>query len=74
MKRLSEYILERGAAPKVQNTDNVFVIKDKDLDGAIMDVCPTEEDAKKTYDDHMKENPHNHLEIKSMKRSEVEKN
>lgn len=74
MKRLSEYILERGAAPKVQNTDNVFVIKDKDLDGAIMDVCPTEEDAKKAYDDHMKENPHNHLEIKSMKRSEVEKN
>ena len=66
MKSLVDYILE--------SEEVVWVVKDKDLDGAIMDVCTTEEDAKKMYDEHMKENKDNHLEITSMKRSEVEKN
>ena len=75
MKDLKEYIIERGAAPKVteEELDKVWVIKDKDLDGAILDVCATEADAKKAYDGHMKENEGNHLEIVPSKRSEVEK-
>ena len=72
MKNLSEYILERGAAPKVDADDTVWVIKDKDLDGAIMDVCDTEDAANKAYDEHMKENDGANLEITTCKRSEVE--
>ena len=56
MKDLKEYIIERGPAPKVSkedmkkvpNLDVVWIIKDKDLDGAIIDVCDTEDDANKT--------------------------
>jgi len=78
MKNLSEYIIERGAAPKadvskVVDLDKVWVIKDKDLDGAILDVCDTEDAAQKAYDEHMKENGCNNLEITTCKRSEVEK-
>ena len=74
MKNLKDYIVERGSAPKVDNSDDkVWVVSDKDLDGAIFDVCDTEEAAKKAYDEHMKENPDNHLEIKPCNRSEVEK-
>lgn len=65
MRGLAEYINEAE--------DKVWIVVDKDLDGAILDVCPTEPDAKKAYDDHMKENEGNHLEIKTCKRSEVEK-
>lgn len=74
MKNLKDYILERGPAPKVDNpSETVWVISDKDLDGAILDVCETEEDAQKAYDEHMKENSGNHLEMKTCPRSEVEK-
>ena len=65
MKSLVEYIYEQE--------EQVWIVKDKDLDGAIMDVCTTEEDAQKAYDDHMKENSDYHLEITTCKRSEVEK-
>lgn len=64
MKNLTEYIYERN--------EQVWVIKDKDLDGAILDICDTEEAAKEVYDSHMKENEDNHLEISTCKRSEVE--
>ena len=58
------------------NSEEIRLLKPrqiKDLDGAILDVCATEEDAKKAYDAHMKENEGNHLEIVPCKRSEVEK-
>ena len=73
MKDLKEYIIERSAAPKVAVDDTVYIIKDKDLDGAILDVCSTEEDANNAYDAHMKENDEANLEISSCSRSEVEK-
>lgn len=74
MKTLSEYINEKTVVPTVESADDVvWIIKDKDLDGAIMDVCATEEDANKAYDEHMKENDHSRLEITTCKRSEVEK-
>lgn len=73
MKDLKVYILERGAAPKVDVDDAVYIIKDKDLDGAIIDVCDTKEIADETYDAHMKENPGNRLEIVQGKKSEFVK-
>lgn len=73
MKSLSEYIIERGATPKENPDDTVWVIKDTDLDGAIFDVCTTEEDAKIVKGERLKENPDAHIEISSCKRSEVEK-
>lgn len=80
MKSLSEYLLEAEHNPKieeetqvVEGEDKVWVISDKDLDGAILDVCETEEAAQEAYEEHMKENSGNNLEIKTCKRSEVEK-
>ena len=74
MKNFSEYILEKRNLNESTSSDEVWVIKDKDLDGAILDVCSTEDDANKAYEEHMKENPDSHLEITHMKKSEVEKN
>ncbi|MBQ3416081.1 MAG: hypothetical protein IJH39_12265 [Clostridia bacterium] len=75
MKNLKEYIIERGAAPEVskEELDKVYVVKDKDLDGAILDVCDTEEAAEKAKAEHLKENDGANLEIESCNRSEVEK-
>lgn len=73
MKDLKDYIIERGPVPKIELDDKVYVIKDKDLDGAILDICSSKEEADKAYDDHMKENPGNKLEISTCDRSEVEK-
>ena len=64
MKSFTQYINEYE--------EQVWVVRDKDLD-AILDVCPTKEDADKAFDAHMSENPDNHLEIKTMPRKEVEK-
>ena len=72
MKDLKQYIIERGPAPKV-DPDTLYVIKDLDLDGAIIDVCDDEKSAKETYDMHMKENPGNKLEIVPSKKSEFVK-
>lgn len=65
MKNITEYILEQE--------NKVWVIKDKDLDGAIFDVCDSKKAAEDALAVHMKENPDNHMEIVSMNRSEVEK-
>lgn len=77
MKGLVEYISEHTEQEEVVNqiTENeeVWVVKDKDLDGAIMDVCPTEDDANKALEEHMKENADYHLEVEKCNRSEVEK-
>ena len=73
MKNLKEYIIEKNASSESESTDNVWIVKDKDLDGAILDVCPTEKEAKDAYDFHMKENDKSNLEIEKIKRSEVEK-
>lgn len=82
MKNLTEYISEhidneeldnQTIENKVNEDEDVWVVKDKDLEGAILDVCTTEEDAQKAYDEHMAENEDNHLEIVTCKRSEVEK-
>jgi len=82
MKKIVEYISEHIDKEELDNqtienqvneNEDVWVVKDKDLDGAILDVCPTEEDAKAAYEGHMKENEDSHLEIVSCKRSEVEK-
>ena len=74
MKNLKDYIIERGPAPEVNLEETVWLIKDKDFDNAIVDVYTTEKDAQKAYDDLMKQNSGNHLEISTCKRSEVEKN
>jgi len=81
MKSLSEYLLESEHNPQVEEEETqvvegeqeVWVVSDKDLDGAILDVCETEEAAQEAYEAHMKENSGNNLEIKTCKRSEVEK-
>ena len=81
MKSLSEYLLESEHNPHVEEEETqvvegeqeVWVVSDKDLDGAILDVCETEEAAQEAYEAHMKENSGNNLEIKTCKRSEVEK-
>lgn len=82
MKKIVEYISEhidkeeldnQNIENQVNENEDVWVVKDKDLDGAILDVCPTEEDAQKAYDEHMAENKDNHLEIVPCKRSEIEK-
>lgn len=69
MKSLSEYLLESGK----EQEDQVWVIKDKDLDGAILDVCESEEDANEAFENHKKENEGCNIEIVPCKRSEVEK-
>lgn len=82
MKSLSEYLLEsehkqtevnNEEANLTESEEQVWVVTDKDLDGAILDVCETEEAAQEAYEGHMKENSGNNLEIKTCKRSEVEK-
>lgn len=68
MKSLVEYIDNELN----ENKDNVWVVKDKIVDG-ILDVCETEEDARLALDGHLEENADAKLEIKQCKRSEVEK-
>lgn len=64
MKTLNEYLKE--------SQEQVYAIIDKDLDGAIMSVWNTSDEAEKEKADRLKENDHLKLEIKPMKRSEVE--
>ncbi len=58
MKNLTEYISEhidneeldnQNIENRVNEDEDVWVVKDKDLEGAILDVCTTEEDAQKAY-------------------------
>ncbi len=65
MKTLNEYLKE--------SQEQVFAIIDKDLDGAIMSVWDTNDDAEKEKAARLKENDKLKIEIKPMKRSEVEK-
>ena len=65
MKTLNEYIKE--------SSEFVYAVIDKDLDGAIMSVWNTKDEAEKEIADRLKENDHSKLEIKPIKRSEVEK-
>ena len=62
MKNLVEYISEKlvdnTQSQEVNEQDeNVWVLRDKDLDGAIFDVCDTEEDANRLKEMKLKENP-----------------
>lgn len=62
MKTLKEYILEKNNE-SVKEVDKVWVLKDKDLEGAIFDVCDSEEEAQRLLDQKLKENPNAHMEI-----------
>lgn len=85
MKTLTEFISEhvqndeqnsQELEQNVQESESdgeVWVIKDKDLDGAIFDVCDTEDDANRLLDRKKKENPDVHMEIVKGKRSEYVK-
>ena len=81
MKTLVEYITEKSVEEieEVESQvideqdENVWVLKDKDLDGAIFDVCDTEEDAQRLLDKKLEENPDVHMEIVPGKRSEYVK-
>lgn len=75
MKSLVEYIAEQSVdtTPQVNESEDVWVVKDVDLDGAILDVCDTEDGAKAAKEQHLKENSGANLEISTCKRSEVEK-
>ena len=64
MKTLNEYLKE--------SQDNVYAIIDKDLDGAIMSVWNTPEEAETEKSERLKENDKLKIDIKKMKRSEVE--
>lgn len=66
MKTLNEYLKE--------SQEQVYALIDKDLDGAIMSVWDTNDDAEAERAERLKENDHLKLEIKPMRRSEVEKN
>lgn len=62
MKTLKEYILEKNNE-SASEVDKVWVLKDKDLEGAIFDVCNSEEEAQRLLDQKLKENPDAHMEI-----------
>ena len=64
MKTLNEYLKE--------SQDSVYVIIDKDLDGAIMSVWNTPEEAETEKSERLKENDKLKIDIKKMKRSEIE--
>lgn len=64
MKTLNEYIKE--------SQDMVYAIVDKDLEGAIMSVWNTSDEAEAEKAERLKENEYLHLDIKHLKRSEVE--
>ena len=64
MKTLNEYIKEQE--------EQVFAVVDKDLDGAIMSVWNTNDEAEKEKADRLKENDKLNIEIKPMKKSEAE--
>lgn len=65
MKTLNEYLKE--------SQEQVYAIIDKDLDGAIMSVWDTNDDAETEKAARLKENDKLNIEIKPMKKSEVEK-
>lgn len=65
MKNIIDYIKE--------SQEFVYAVIDKDLDGAIMSVWNTKDEAEKEIANCLKENDHSKLEIKQIKRSEVEK-
>lgn len=64
MKTLIEYLKE--------SQDNVYAIIDKDLDGAIMSIWNTSTEAETEKSERLKENDKLKIDIKKMKRSEVE--
>ena len=62
MKTLKEYIFEQNNK-SASEVNKVWVLKDKDLEGAIFDVCDSEEEAQRLLDQKLKENPDAHMEI-----------
>ena len=78
MRNLTEYLEESLEEIKEENfeesnDDTVYAVVDTDLEGAIMSTWDLEEDAETEKSDRLKENPDLHLDIKPLKRSEVEK-
>jgi len=77
MKNLVEYISEKFNDIKSKEVneqdETVWVLRDKDLDGAIFDVCDTEEDANRLKEMKLKENPDANFEVVTGKRSEFVK-
>lgn len=65
MKTLNEYLKE--------SQDYRYAVIDKDLEGAIMSVWNTNDEAETEKAARLKENEGLHLDIKKMKKSEVEK-
>jgi len=78
MKNLTDYLEESMAEMPEEtfeegNEDTVYAVVDTDLDGAIMSTWDLKEDAETEKADRLKENADLHLDIKPIKRSEVEK-
>lgn len=64
MKTLNEYLKE--------SQEQVYALIDKDLDGAIMSVWNTNEEAENEKKEKLKENEYLRLDIKKVNKSEVE--
>jgi hypothetical protein len=75
MKHITEFIEEsmNNEIEENKQDDTVYALIDNDLEGAIMDVFDLEDDAKTKKEERLKENSDLNLDIKPMKRSEVEK-
>lgn len=75
MKHITEFIEEsmNKEIEEAKQDDTVYALIDNDLEGAIMDVFDLEDDAKTKKEERLKENSDLNLDIKPMKRSEVEK-
>ena len=75
MKHITEFIEEsmKNEIEENKQDDTVYALIDNDLEGAIMDVFDLEDDAKTKKEERLKENSDLNLDIKPMKRSEVEK-
>lgn len=65
MKTISEYIKE--------SEETVYAVIDNDLDGAIMSVWNTKEEADSERDARLGENSELKLSVKKVKKSEIEK-
>ena len=75
MKHITEFI-EESMTEEIEEAnqdDTVYALIDNDLEGAIMDVFDIEDDAKTKKEERLKENADLNLDIKPMKRSEVQK-
>lgn len=75
MKHITKFIEEsmNNEIEENKQDDTVYALIDNDLEGAIMDVFDLEDDAKTKKEERLKENSDLNLDIKPMKRSEVEK-